>query len=244
MSKLLSALATPSGVAYLLFLLGVLAVFWSRTRKASWALLCTSGAIQWVFSSGMVAAALMSPLDYAYPTVLQPERYPNARHIVVLTGWAADDAEMPLTGRLGTSTTYRVLLALELYKDRPDCAVVVSGDPTTSRIMSDALVKLGIPATQLRIENESFTTAESAARLKSFVGSDEFFLVTSAGHLTRSMGAMRHAGLHAIPAPTDHKLSKDWRHADWNPTPSQLEVSDLAIHEYLGLLWYRLRGKA
>lgn len=243
MLKLLSTLVTPSGFAYLLFFVGLLAALWARTRRTSWWLLCASGAIQWVFSTGMVAAVLMSPLDYAYPVVRHPEQFPDARHIVVLTGWAAEDADMPLTGQLGASTAYRVLLALEMYKDRPDCDVIVSGDPDTARIMGEALVKLGLAPTRLRLENSSFTTAESAANLPAFVGKDTFFLVTSAGHLPRSMAAFERMGLNAVPAPTDHQLSKDWRRAEALPSPASLVVSDLAAHEYVGMLWYRLRGR-
>lgn len=240
--RALATLALPSGIAILLFAFGLLAYFFARTRKASWWLLAASGGVTLFFSSGMTAAALMSPLEYEYPAVHDPAKYPDATHIVVLTGWAADDPAMPLTGRLGTSAAYRVLMALELHHDRPDCDVIVSGDPTTARIMGEALVKLGVPASQLRLEDASFTTGESAANLRPLVGNDSFFLVTSAGHLPRAIAAISKQGLVAIPVPTDHQLPQDWRRAEARPAPSTLVISDLAVHEYLGRLWYRLRG--
>lgn len=240
--RALAVLALPSGMAYFLFVVGLLAYFSTRTRKLSWWLLATSGTITLFFSSGMTAAALMSPLEYEYPSVQEPAKYPNATHIVVLTGWASDDAAMPLTGRLGSSAAYRVLMTLELHRDRPDCDVIVSGDATTARIMGEALVKLGVPANQLRLESESFTTGESAANLRPLLGGDAFFLVTSAGHMPRSIAAFAKQGLVAIPVPTDHQLAQDWRHAEARPSPSTLVISDLAIHEYLGRLWYRMRG--
>lgn len=240
--SVLGDLVVPSGMAYALLVLGMLSSAWRRTRRASWPLLAAAGGIALIFSSGMTAAALMGPLEYAYPALHEPQRHAEARHIVVLTGWATDDRDMPLTGRFGTSTAFRVLHALELFRGRPDCNVVVSGDPTTAHIMGQALLELGIPAAKLQLETRSHTTAESADHLVALVGNDQFFLVTSAGHLPRSMEAMRRSGLNAIPAPTDHKLSRDWRRADWNPRPASLAISDLAIHEYLGRLWYRLRA--
>jgi uncharacterized SAM-binding protein YcdF (DUF218 family) len=242
MTSLLSILTTPSGVAYALFVLGLLSAFIARTRRASWWLLAGSGLTTIVFSSGMVAAALMSPLDYAYPRLEDAAKYPEVRHIVVLTGWAGDDPDMPLTGRYGVSSAYRVLMALELHSERPDCDVIVSGDFETAHLMGEGLVKLGLPREKLVLESQSHTTAESAAMLKPMLGEQPFFLVTSAGHVPRTLGVIGKLGLKAIPVPTDHQLPRQWRRAEWNPTPSSLMVSDRAMHEYVGLVWYRLRG--
>lgn len=242
MMNVLSTLATPSGIAYLLLVLGLLAAVPGPTRRASWWLLAGSGLITVVFSSGMVASALMSPLEYAYPRLQDARAHANVRHIVVLTGWAGDDHDMPLTGRFGVSSAYRVLMALELHSERPDCELIVSGNRQTAQIMGEALVKLGVPAEKLRLEDQSTTTAQSAARLKPMLNGEAFFLVTSAGHLPRALGVLKKQGLNAIPAPTDHQLPKQWLRAEWTPRPSSLAVSDRAMHEYIGLVWYRLQG--
>jgi uncharacterized SAM-binding protein YcdF (DUF218 family) len=239
---MLGDLVVPSGLAYVLFVLGLLSAIWQRSRRASWPLLAIAGCVTLLFSSGMTAAALMSPLEYGYPTLHDPGTFPQARHIVVLTGWATNDADMPLTGRMGSSAAYRVLLALELFEERPDCDIIVSGSSKTANIMGEALRKLGVPAQKLRLETQSNDTGASAAHLLPLVGRDEFFLVTSAGHLPRAIEAMRRLSLSPIAAPTDHKMPKDWRRADWIPAPGSLEVSDLAVHEYLGIVWYRLRA--
>ena len=208
----------------------------------SWWLLAASALATIVFSSGMVAAALMAPLEYSHPAMLNPRAYPAARHIVVLTAYAADDALMPLSDRMNSSSAFRVLMAFELYRERPDCDVIVSGSATAARIMGDVLVELGVPNNVLRLEDNSVSTAESAAHLKAMLGRDEFFLVTSGGHMPRSLDVIQRQGLFAIPAPTDHQLPRDWTRARWQPAPGSLAVSDLAIHEHLGRLWYKLRG--
>ena len=238
--SILTALVLPSGVALILLLLGLLAAL-RRQKRVSWALLAASGTVTLVFSSGMVAAALMSPLEYAYPTA-RPDRHPEARHIVVLTGWAAEDQDMPLTGRLNVSSAYRVLLALEIARARPDCDIVVSGARTTARVMARAIEELGIPRARILIEGDGDSTADSAALLRPIVGGTPFFLVTSAGHMPRSMAAMARHGLDPIAAPTEHQLPRRWERADWKPTPASLQVSDLAVHEYLARLWEAMRG--
>lgn len=233
---------TPSGLAYLLFFAGIILAIWRRLRAASWWLLAGSGLVYTVFSAAPVAAALMSPLEYTEPVLREPARYADVKHIVVLTAYAADDPNMPATGRLGTSTAFRTLLAMELHRDRPDCEVIVSGDPKSTRVIGQALIELGLPPEKLRLENASRTTADSAVNLKSMLGSEPFFLITSAGHMPRSLGVLEKQGLKAIAAPTDYQLPKNWWEAELRPSPSALVVSDLALHEYIGLVWYRLRG--
>jgi uncharacterized SAM-binding protein YcdF (DUF218 family) len=62
--------------------------------------------------------------------------------------------------------------------------------------------------------------------------------------MRRSLAAMRRHGLTAIAVPTEHRMPRDWSRADISPSPYSLETSDLAMHEYVGLLWYRLRDRA
>ena len=64
----------------------------------------------------MVAAALMAPLEYAYPAVHSAQEFPGIRKIVVLTGYAADDPDMPLTGRLNASSAHRVTMTMQLHR--------------------------------------------------------------------------------------------------------------------------------
>src|SRR5688572_4828656 len=83
----LSAVVSPSGAACALAVLGLTARFWRRRPGFSWGLLASSASIALVFSSGMVATALMSPLEYAYPTLRNASAYPQVDRIVVLTAW-------------------------------------------------------------------------------------------------------------------------------------------------------------
>jgi uncharacterized SAM-binding protein YcdF (DUF218 family) len=240
--KLLASLLIPSTLGLALLALGLLALTWRRSRHVAGALLAAGAVVILVFSSGFVAAALMAPLEYEYPRLSHAARSPSVRHIVVLTGWAADDPAMPLSGRLNSSAAYRVLLALELHRERPDCDVLVSGDEITSRIMGEVLVKLGLPAERLRLENRSTSTAQSFVNFGPMLKGEAFFLVTSAGHMPRSMEYARRLGLTAIAAPTEHQQPRDWYRASAWPEPSSLWVSDLAVHEYLARAWLSLRG--
>lgn len=241
MASIIGALLVPSGLAYVLFVLGLLAYLRERWRRLSWGLLAASGAITLVCSSGAVATALMSPLEYEHPAVHDTHGYPNIDHIVVLTGYAADDPKMPLTGRLHYASGFRVMMALALQEQCAACDVIVSGDPTTAKVMGEALVSLGLPKDRLILETASKNTAASAMNLKSLLN-EPFFLITSAGHMRRSLAVLEARGLEPIPVPTDYQGPKDWRNAELRPSPQSLFAADLAMHEYIGWLWYRLKG--
>lgn len=242
MASIIGAMLVPSGLAYLLFALGLLAALKQRWRKLSWALLAVSGAITMVFSTGSVATALLSPLEYEYPAIHETRPHQGIKHIVVLTGYAADDPDMPLTGRMNWASAYRVMMALQLqHRGCNACDVIVSGEPTAAKIMGESLIALGLPKQRLILETDSLTTADSAQNLQSMLR-EPFFLITSAGHLRRSLAVLHKQGLHPVPVPTDYQGPKDWRDADEHPSPQSLMTSDLAVHEYVGMLWYRLKG--
>ena len=82
-----------------------------------------------------------------------------------------------------------------------------------------------------------------ASVLRTLLGAEPFFLVTSAGHMPRAMGVFVKQGSRPIPAPTDFSLPKDPLAAHIAPNPLHLYYSDLAINEYAGLLWYYLTDK-
>jgi uncharacterized SAM-binding protein YcdF (DUF218 family) len=242
--EILKSLFLPSGFIALLFVLGLFARMVRPMQRFSWPLLAAGAVLTIVLSSGRTAVLLIAPLEYEWPAVIDARSRPEAKHIVVLTGWAGENPELALSDRMNSTSAYRVLLALEYWHQRPELDVIVSGSPATARIMALTLEAGGVPADKVRLEDASQSTADSAESVKPMVGADPFLLVTSGGHLRRSMAAMRQQGLSPIAAPTDHRLPREWGQAEWMPRPESLAVSDLAIHEYLGVLWYRLRDRA
>lgn len=95
----------------------------------------------------------------------------------------------------------------------------------------------------LVVDGDSDSTAKSAEYLSNVAKGESLFLVTSAGHMRRAMGALRKRGLNPIPAPTDYKLPRLLRHSSWTTSPAHLQASDLAVHEYVAIIWYLLTGR-
>jgi uncharacterized SAM-binding protein YcdF (DUF218 family) len=66
-------------------------------------------------------------------------------------------------------------------------------------------------------------------------------LVTSSLHMSRSVFLFKQQGLDVIPAPTDLYSNRqvDWRY--YLPAGDGLNNTQYVLHEYLALLWYRLK---
>ena len=81
--------------------------------------------------------------------------------------------------------------------------------------------------------------------MREAVGEAPFLLVTSASHMPRAMMLNRKAGLNPIPAPTARRAAGTTLKSDpafWLPSAGALEMSERAIHEYLGIAWAWLGG--
>lgn len=103
---------------------------------------------------------------------------------------------------------------------------------------------------RLLLEREARDTWENAVKTKALVNPkprERWLLVTSAWHMPRAMGAFHRAGFPVEPWPVDYRT------AGWGDafqlfpfeSPAQgLRQLDLAVHEWLGLLAYRLSGRS
>ncbi|MEI6877053.1 MAG: YdcF family protein, partial [Spirochaetota bacterium] len=102
-------------------------------------------------------------------------------------------------------------------------------------------IDMGIEAGRITIEKKSRDTYENAAFTKGLVGAGPILLVTSAWHMPRSMLAFTKNGIESIPAPTSYRVDKhSLDFLDLLPGSESLLTSQLALHEYLGILWYNL----
>lgn len=240
MIDILTALVLPSNVCFVLTIIGVALSVAARTRKAALVTLAAAGTMLVVFSSGKTATWLTSSLEYAYPRA--PDQLAPVHAIVILAAYAANDPNMSLGDRANDSSLYRVVEGALLWKRCDDCRVIVTGASPTTDIMGELIVALGVPATRVELDSHAVNTGASAANIARLLGDAPFYLVTSACHLPRAMAVFSSAGTRPLPAPTDHKLPRNIAQAQWQPTPFHLQASDLAMHEHVGMWWYRLRG--
>lgn len=240
MADLLQAFVLPSNFCFTLTVIGLALSVSARTRRAALPAFIIAGLVLVLFSSGKTATWLISPLEYAYPRV--PDQIADVRSIVILAAYAAPDPEMSLSDRPNSATLYRVVEGSLLWHKCHDCDVIVTGAAPTTTVMAELLLALGVPQERVRLDNGSSNTGLSARNVRAMVGDAPFYLVTSAGHLPRAMAVFEKAGARPLAAPTDHRLPKLVAHAAWHLSPFHLDAADLAVHERLGMWWYRWRG--
>ena len=175
---------------------------------------------------------------------------PAAEALVVLGADRRRDA--PEYG--GGETVYRLGLERLRYAARlakiTGLPVLASGgglqeghELAEADLMKATLKEFGVEAHWL--EGKSRNTYENAvfsSQMLKGVGIGEVLLVTHAWHMPRAIEAFESAGMRAIPAPTgqlspSHKLD----YQDFLPGASALQSTCWALHEMLGLWWYRYR---
>ncbi len=233
--KLISAFALPLTWALLLLAAGLVLLWWTRRQRAGRVLVSLSLAVLYIFSIRPTALLLLSPLENRHPAYA-------ARHadfVVVLGG-----------GQYSDASCERLSEGIRIWRANPGSRLVLSGAACGERVseaevLADCAVSLGVPPNAVVREPCSRDTSEHPGYVKSIVGGRPFALVTSASHMPRALAMFRKAGLSPIPAPAGYlslRLARTGRFA-LSPSATALSASSAALHEYLGLLWARLRGQ-
>ena len=94
------------------------------------------------------------------------------------------------------------------------------------------------------LEPDSVNTAENAEFSKALLqraGISRVLLVTDAVHMPRAQAIFTRYGLQTVAAPTWFVGHERLSALDFVPDGEGLRRSRYAAHEWLGLLWYRLR---
>jgi uncharacterized SAM-binding protein YcdF (DUF218 family) len=247
MDRLYSALtALLNPVAVALCLAGVARL--TRRARLRRGLNITALAILVLGSNGWVASALMRSLEERYAPA---DAAAKADAIVVLSGgerprlWPRPMLDLNDAGD-------RLVYGAMLYRRGAAPRVFCTGGAVVPQ-MVEFLAELGVPRDALASESASFNThdhALNACPLFQSQGVSRVLLVTSAAHMTRAAGVFQREcpSLMVIPAPTDYRrpINPDDRWPDQLTTfiPSASAVSTVteAVHEYVGIAYYRLRG--
>lgn len=240
--EIIKYIVLPSNL-FTLLLLSLIFLLALRWRKAALIVTITALGLYFILASGPVSQYLMSSLEYRYPAF--PEQPPaiDIDSIVILTGDAEIQQQVPLSSYLNASSAFRVLEALRLYQMYPQARIIISGNNEVPDILQQMLQAAGISHSAIRLDRHAHNTYQSAVNLLSMVYKQHFILVTSAGHMPRAMAVFQAQGLEPVAAPTQFISRQNIFAAQYSPSPRHLMTTDLAIHEYLAMAWYRLTGK-
>jgi uncharacterized SAM-binding protein YcdF (DUF218 family) len=144
-------------------------------------------------------------------------------------------------------TVIRCLHAARLYRQGPPCLVVATGDAVAAALMRDFLVEQGVAKADLLVEGGSTTTYESAVETRKLLrerGIERIVLVSDATHLPRAGRCFSAQGFEVTPAGCHYRAtSYSASFPGFLPSPGGARDVTEAMHEWLGLGWYWLRGR-
>jgi uncharacterized SAM-binding protein YcdF (DUF218 family) len=223
------------------------------------ALRLRAGTIVVACSLTAIVVAAFSPLGNVLLTPLE-QRFPNGQYppenvdgIIVLGGSYDTESHSYLSTIVLGEDTEPLAVMVDLARRYPKAKIIFSGggDGPGDTLSEAAVVKgyfisLGIAADRILTEGQSQTTAENArftADLLHPTPRSRWLLVTSGYHMPRAVGAFRRVGFDVVAFPAGLR-THGWRDM-WRPESTatdNLRRVDIGVHEWVGLLDYRLKG--
>ncbi|MCP5117330.1 MAG: YdcF family protein [bacterium] len=213
--------------------------------------------------AGLVLLVLWaSPPVAMFHSWLFEVRYPardlpseDAEVIVVLAGGLREVYPTRPQPLANESTYERSMFAAWLYKNWKPLPVVVAGGPigrsparvVVGDVMAGILVSEGIPETMVWREGQSLNTYENAVRTVAMLrakGVRRAMLVTDGRQMPRAEASFRKQGFEVVPAPCCFSsVGRLDRLSDYFPSSNAIKENEACLHEWLGLIWYWLRGR-
>jgi uncharacterized SAM-binding protein YcdF (DUF218 family) len=203
-------------------------------------------------ASTPIGLLLAAPLEDRFPQPLADMPPPYG---IIILGGAINDAASEARGQSVFDEGERVVEAALLAKRFPFARIIFSGGAgsLTARVSTEALearkllVDLGVDPARVTLEDKSRNTDENArftARLVHPEPSQRWLLVTSAYHMTRSMGVFEKAGFNVIPYPVAYRTPGSQNDLIWDFDPARnFRIFEIASKEWIGLAAYWATGR-
>ncbi len=248
--KTVGMLLSPLTVCILFLVCGVFFLLLKKKEKMSKSII-VFGVISLVFISfNIFPDKILGYLEHKYQPLIHIKLISDARWIVVLGGGCKGDLMLDPISRLTSDSLFRVVEGISIHNKIPESKIIFSGGSVFSTIseskaMADVALGLGVNKDKIVEESEGPDTEAQALLIKKIVGNDKFILVTSAFHMPRSMAVFNKAGMHPIAAPAGYlvKKRKNINLLLFFPKSAEIKKMELAVHEYLGLFWAKIRGR-
>lgn len=149
----------------------------------------------------------------------------------------------------------RITAMISLAHRYPNARIVYTGgsgdafDQNVSEapLVRSMLVDMGVDVSRILFEGQSRNTRENVLYsqiLATPSPTETWVLVTSAAHMPRAMGAFEAEGWKTIPYPVDYRTSFKTDQKPFDVSfhwMQQISLLSYSLHEYSGLVYYRLR---
>ncbi len=242
----------PVPACLLLALLGLFFLWFTRRQKTGKVLLTISTLFLGLLSYGAVSDMLARPLEEKYPPIKSFENIQDVKWIVVLGGGSGVNPGLPPSTYLSEASLVRLSEGVFIHNRLPQTKLILTGRSgfegftPVAEVMAGTASEWGVDPEDMVIEKKAADTKDHVIYVKEIVGDDPFILVTSAAHMPRAMALFRKHDMKPIPAPTDYLVKEregELTPGVFFPNAEALEKAERAIHEYLGMMWGKLRSQ-
>jgi uncharacterized SAM-binding protein YcdF (DUF218 family) len=251
LSKTVAFLLLPSNILIVLGLLGV-ALSATRWRRAGLALAVASLLLLAALGFSPLGGMLANKLESRFPPWDPARGAPDG--IVVLGGGIASTLSNEYDDPVLNGDGGRITAIAKLARAYPNARIVYSnGDAslfptgqTDAKYLYLLLDSFGVPRERVTMETRSRNTFENAVFSKELVQpkpGERWLLVTSAQHMPRAVGCFRVAGFDVEAYPVAWRTRPRGRVTLGGTLSGGLNTLDLATHEWIGLIAYRLTGR-
>lgn len=256
--KIVSHLLSPLTFCLGVQLLGLFLFYFTRKRRHGIILVSIGTLTLGLLSYGPVPNALLGFLEHQNPALLMDSTYKAElikagqypKWVVVLGGGTYSDSSLPVNSQLSNGSLIRLIETLRVKKMFPEARIVIAGGslfgrPPDSEIMAKVAFDLGVSSKDVILVSDAKDTKDQARRVKSIIGRDPHILVTSASHMPRTLLLFRKLQMLPIPAPTGYLVRQKGNTSPgiFFPNASALSKVEVALHEYLGIIWAKIRNQ-
>jgi uncharacterized SAM-binding protein YcdF (DUF218 family) len=252
-AKLLQFATQPLAWVALLLLSALIGMHWRRRwgLRLGWAALTVLIVQGWE----PLPDALIRQLEARHPEVAASTPLTGYAGVVVLGGALEPANVWQGHGQPALNeAAERMTAALPLLQQSPKLRLLFTGGDgqlfagslTEAQRAARFFATMGVAPERLLLESASRTTYENAvfsARLPSVEPRQPWLLLTSAWHMPRAMASFKKAGWNVTPYPVDFRTGSTTPWTEYSLADGARKWH-LLLHEAVGLLAYRLTGRA
>lgn len=251
LSKFLALPLYPLGMVFILQLTGIF-LLWMKKRTIATGVFISGFLLLFTFSLSPVAHYLARALEKKFIQEYPPNGSCSA--IVILGGGGSphtlskkyveinDAGDRLLHG----ARMFRMGIAPRIITTGKDAGTALFDPICEGEQNAMVLRDMGIDSSVILVEKQARNTHEHAPNIARMLDSlhldKTILLVTSASHMYRSVLVFRKYGFKVYTAPTDFQTSERTisRSTEFFPSIWALELSTVALHEYYGILAYKI----
>ncbi|TRX56750.1 envelope biogenesis factor ElyC [Thalassomonas sp. M1454] len=245
LKKIIGQLLMPMPLL-LMSLVIVIVLFNKKPSLAKWMLTITTSLLL-LLSFMPVSNLLIVNYEQTYPVYKKQQRLD---YIVILGCGHTTDSKLSATQELKICSLQRLTEGVRIALLHPEAKIITSGAAiydvsSNADKVKQAAVELGINANRIITESRPLDTEDEATLIGPIVKDSKFVLITNANHMPRSMNYFIKAGTEPIPAPTGFFVKNDNQDSSWRdyfPRATDLNKSETAWYETLGLIWQWLKS--